>query len=33
MDAFSVYGDSFDDCLTNLEKVLKRCSDKHLTLN
>jgi hypothetical protein len=25
MDDFSVFGDSFDDCLTNLEKVFSRC--------
>jgi hypothetical protein len=33
MDDFSVFGDSFDDCLTNLEKVLKRCEEKNLVLN
>jgi len=33
MDDFSVYKDSFDDCLINLEKVMKRCLHKHLTLN
>lgn len=30
---FSVFGDSFDDCLTNLEKVLNRCEEKNLILN
>ncbi|GJW62479.1 reverse transcriptase domain-containing protein [Tanacetum coccineum] len=25
MDDFSVFGDSFDSCLSNLEKMLKRC--------
>jgi len=30
---FSIYRDSFDDYFTNLENVLKRCQDKHLTLN
>jgi len=30
---FSVFGDSFDDCLTNLEKVLSRCEEKNLVLN
>ena len=25
MDDFSVYGKSFDDCLSNLERVLQRC--------
>ena len=29
MDDFSV----FDDCLTNLEKVLSRCEEKNLVLN
>ncbi|XP_024441588.2 uncharacterized protein LOC112324170 [Populus trichocarpa] len=33
MDDFSVFGDSFDDCLTNLEKVLNRCEEKNLILN
>jgi hypothetical protein len=33
MDDFSVIGDSFDDCLTNLEKVLNRCEEKNLVLN
>ena len=33
MDDFSVLGDSFDDCLTNLEKVLSRCKEKNLVLN
>ena len=33
MDDFSVFGDSFDDCLTNLEKVLIRCKEKNLVLN
>ena len=32
MDDFSIYGDSFEDCLANLGKFL-RCQDKHLTLN
>ena len=30
---FFVFGDSFDDCLTNLEKVLSRCEEKNLVLN
>ena len=25
MDDFSIYGKSFDDCLSNLERVLQRC--------
>jgi len=33
MDDFSVYGKSFDECLENLDKVLKRCQDRHLVLN
>jgi len=33
MDDFSVFGDSFDDCLTNLEKVLNMCEEKNLALN
>ena len=27
MDDFSVFGKSYDECLTNLERVLKRCED------
>ena len=33
MDDFSVYGDSFDQYLHHLELVLKRCTEKNLTLN
>ena len=33
MDDFSVFGDSFDDCLTDLEKVLNKCEKKNLVLN
>ena len=33
MDDFMVYGSSFDQCLKNLETVLKRCQDKQLALN
>ena len=33
MDDFSVYGCSFDNCLTNLEVVLQRCREKNLVLN
>ena len=33
MDDFSIFGDSFDDCLTELEKVLSRCEEKNLVLN
>jgi hypothetical protein len=33
MDDFSVYGKTFEDCLTNLDKVLKRCQMADLVLN
>jgi len=33
MDDFSIYGDSFDQCLHHLELVLQRCKKKNLTLN
>ncbi|GJZ86675.1 reverse transcriptase domain-containing protein [Tanacetum coccineum] len=33
MDDFSVFGDSFDSCLSNLEKMLKRYEDTNLVLN
>ena len=33
MDGFSVYGTSFDNCLFNLNKVLRRCEYQHLVLN
>ena len=33
MDDFSVFGDSFDLCLKNLEAVLMRCEEKNLVLN
>ena len=33
MDDFSVYGSSFDDCLSNLERVLQRCEQTNLFLN
>ncbi|GJQ91123.1 reverse transcriptase domain-containing protein [Tanacetum coccineum] len=33
MDDFSVFGDSFDSCLSNLEKMLKLCEDTNLVLN
>ncbi|GKD49655.1 reverse transcriptase domain-containing protein, partial [Tanacetum coccineum] len=33
MDDFSVFGDSFDKCLNNLDKMLQRCKDAHLVLN
>ncbi|XP_076939471.1 uncharacterized protein LOC143608259 [Bidens hawaiensis] len=33
MDDFSVYGDSFDQCLSNLERMMKRCIETKLMLN
>ncbi|GKB61321.1 reverse transcriptase domain-containing protein [Tanacetum coccineum] len=33
MDDFLVYGDLFDTCLVNLEKMLVRCKQAHLVLN
>ncbi|XP_070005540.1 uncharacterized protein [Nicotiana sylvestris] len=33
MDDFSVVGNSFDDCLMNLRRVLKRCIETNLVLN
>jgi hypothetical protein len=33
MDDFSVYGKTFEDCLANLDKVLKRCQMDDLVLN
>ena len=33
MDDFSVYWKSFDDCLSNLDRVLQRCEDTSLILN
>ncbi|GJY05244.1 reverse transcriptase domain-containing protein [Tanacetum coccineum] len=30
---FSVFGNSFDNCLNNLDKMLQRCKDAHLVLN
>ncbi|KAL0366952.1 UNVERIFIED_CONTAM: Retrovirus-related Pol polyprotein from transposon.6 [Sesamum radiatum] len=33
MDDFTVYGNSFDDCLEKLTKVLERCIEKNLVLN
>ncbi len=33
MDDFSVYGSSFDDCLSNPDRVLQRCEDTSLVLN
>jgi hypothetical protein len=33
MDDFSVFEDSFDRCLANLKKMLKRCEETNLVLN
>nr|GEX99493.1 reverse transcriptase domain-containing protein [Tanacetum cinerariifolium] len=33
MDDFSVFGNSFETCLSHLEKMLKRCEDTNLCLN
>nr|GFB07059.1 retrovirus-related Pol polyprotein from transposon 17.6 [Tanacetum cinerariifolium] len=33
MDDFLVFGNSFSACLTNLERMLKRCEDTKLALN
>ncbi|XP_076957287.1 uncharacterized protein LOC143632740 [Bidens hawaiensis] len=33
MDDFWVYGNSFDQCLANLEKMLKRCIETKIMLN
>ncbi|GJY79740.1 reverse transcriptase domain-containing protein [Tanacetum coccineum] len=33
MDDFSVFGDSFSSCLSNLDKMLKRCEYTNLVLN
>ena len=33
MDDFSVYGTSFDNCLSNLDQVLQRCEETNLVLN
>ncbi|GJU05449.1 reverse transcriptase domain-containing protein [Tanacetum coccineum] len=33
MDDFSVFGNSFNNCLNNLDKMLQRCKDANLVLN
>nr|GEV71190.1 hypothetical protein [Tanacetum cinerariifolium] len=33
MDDFSVFENSFESCLNNLDKMLQRCRDAHLVLN
>ncbi|GJZ95118.1 reverse transcriptase domain-containing protein [Tanacetum coccineum] len=32
MDDFSIFGNSFDTCLNNLDKMLQHCKDAHLVL-
>ncbi|GJV66783.1 reverse transcriptase domain-containing protein [Tanacetum coccineum] len=32
MDDFSVFGNTFDTCLNNLDKMLQRCKDAHLVI-
>jgi len=33
MDDFIVYGNTFEEALENLEKVLKRCKEENLSLS
>jgi hypothetical protein len=33
MDDFSIYGKTFEDCLANLDKVLRWCQEANLVLN
>ncbi|GKE69357.1 reverse transcriptase domain-containing protein [Tanacetum coccineum] len=33
MDDFSVFGNSFDDGLNNIDKMIQRCKDANLVLN
>ena len=33
MDEFSVFGDSFQEALQNLKKLLNRCQEAHLDLS
>ncbi|GKE73318.1 reverse transcriptase domain-containing protein, partial [Tanacetum coccineum] len=33
MDDFYIFGNSFDHCLKNLDKMLQRCKDENLILN
>jgi hypothetical protein len=33
MDDFSIYNKTFEDCLANLDKVLKWCQEADLVLN
>ncbi|GKE79333.1 hypothetical protein Tco_1545453, partial [Tanacetum coccineum] len=33
MDDFSIFGNSFNKCLNNLDRMLQRCKDAHHVLN
>nr|GEU37257.1 reverse transcriptase domain-containing protein [Tanacetum cinerariifolium] len=33
MDDFSIFGNSFENCLSRLDKMLQRCEDTNLSLN
>lgn len=33
IDDFTIYGNTFGDCLKNIEKVMKRCIEKNLSLS
>lgn len=33
MDDFRIFGNTFDECLMNLDKVLKRCQKVNLSLS
>jgi hypothetical protein len=33
MDDFSIYDNTFEDCLANLDKVQRRCQEADLVLN
>ena len=33
MDDITIYGDTFEECLTKLETVMHRCIEKNLVLN
>nr|GFB67272.1 reverse transcriptase domain-containing protein [Tanacetum cinerariifolium] len=33
MDGFSVFGNSFENCFSRLDKILQRCEDTNLSLN
>ena len=33
IDDLTIYGKTFEECLLNLKKVMKRCIEKNLVLN